>query len=239
MKQKYVISFITYNFIYALWTVLGVYNFYFWKQVLPTLSVPVIILLMIVVLFLEMAIQTILFHPKTVKFLSILLLITNSLAGYFINMYHFVLNKTVLANIFDTNLFEATEWMGITFWIYMLSFAFLPSILILKTQIQFNSFKNRSLSFWILTLVSAILLSVFIPHSAEVKIYLKTNFNWRYQFVPTGYVSALVSLMKSSLRKGEIIDSTRGMVQRPYWKQDKKNLIEFVLGESARDANFS
>ena len=238
-NKTHSLSFGAYNFMYALWTVLGVYNFYFWKQVWPTVSIPVILLLMVVVLLIEIAIQSILFHPKTVKPLSILFLILNALAGYFINTYHFVLNKTTLANIFETNFFEATEWMGGAFWMYLLAFAVLPSILVWRVQIRFESWQRRFLKTGIDVLMVALLLSVFIPYKADVKMYLKTNFNLRYQFVPTGYVSALVSLMKSSFKNGEVINSTSGMVQNPYWQKDKKNLIVFVLGESARDASFS
>ena len=38
---------------YALWTVWGVYNFYFWQHVLPTVSIGVFVLLMVVVLLSE------------------------------------------------------------------------------------------------------------------------------------------------------------------------------------------
>ena len=224
---------------YALWTVWGVYNFYFWQHVLPTVSIGVFVLLMVVVLLSEMVLQSILFHPKTVKFLSVLLLVTNSLAGYFINMYHLVLNKTMLANIFDTNFFEATEWMGVAFWMYMLAFAILPSLWVLKIQIRFDSCGRRFLRVGVLGLLAVFLLSLFIPFKKDVKVYLKTNFNLRYQFVPTGYISAALSLATSSFKKVEAINTVHGMVQHPYWQQDKKNLIVFVLGESARDANFS
>lgn len=238
-KNKWSISFGTYNFMYALWTILGAYNFHFWQQVFSTLSVPVFLLLMIVAVLAEMIIQSILFHPKTVKVLSILLLITNALAGYFINTYHLVLNKTMLANLFDTNVFEATEWMGVAFWMYVLAFAILPAFLVLKIQIKFEPMARRFFKTGCFTILTALLLSVFIPWKSDVKVYLKANFNLRYQFVPTGYISAFASLTTSSLKKVDAINSTQGMVQMPYWKTDKKNLIVFVLGESARDANFS
>ncbi len=233
------LSFNAYNFMYALWTVLGVYNFYFWKQVWPSVSWPVLILLMGVALLLEMILQAILFHPKTVKPLSILFLITNALAGYFINSYHFVLNKTTLANIFDTNFFEATEWMGVAFWMYMLAFAVVPSLWVWKLKIRFERLPKRIVQTSILSLLVALSLAFFIPYKADVKVYLKTHFNWRYQFVPTSYMSALFSLAKVSFTEGEVINSTRGMKQQVYWNQQKKNLIVFVLGESARDASFS
>lgn len=238
-SHRWSISFSAYNFIYAMWTVLGVYNLYFWQRLFPTVSLPIFLLLMIVVLLAEMILQSILFHPKTVKVLSVILLITNSLASYFINAYHLVLNKTMLANLFDTNMFEATEWMGVAFWIYILAFAVIPAVIVMKLKIAFKPFSERFFVNGMYVVFVTLLLSVFIPYKSDVKVYLKTNFNLRYQFVPTGYISAFVSLGVTSFKKVKAINTVQGMEQRPYWKTDKKNLIVFILGESARDANFS
>ena len=238
LKRK-TLSFNTYNFCYAIWTVLGVYNFYFWRQVFSVVSLPVFVLLVVASVLFMMILQSLIFHPKMVKVVSILLLMMNTLASYFINMYHLVLNKTMLANILDTNFFEATEWMGIAFWMYVLAFGVLPSWIVWRVQIQFNPIKERFVKTgcWIGALM--LLLSVFIPYKDTVKVFLKTHFNLRYQFVPTGYISAGVSLFVHSFKHTEVIDSVQGMRQDKYWQEGKKNLIVFVLGESARDANFS
>ena len=237
MKVKR-LSFTTYNFIYALWT-LFVFNIYFLKQLWGTLSGLVFPVVLCVALFFLMFMQSLVFRPKTVKPLSILFLITNALAGYFISAYHLVLNKTMLANIFDTNFLEATEWMGTSFWIYVVLFGLLPCILVWKTKIYFNDIKVHYLKAFGLLLCICFISAFFIPYKAEVKIYLKENFNLRYQFVPTGYISGLVGAVKNAFIKVEGLNTTKGMVQNRYWKTDKKNLIVFVLGESARDASFS
>ncbi|MBQ3695908.1 MAG: sulfatase-like hydrolase/transferase [Alphaproteobacteria bacterium] len=236
--RHFKLPFLTYSFIYALWTV-GVYNTYFWRQVWSTVSPWVFVVLILMSITGLMIFQSILFARKTVKPLSILLLITNSIAGYFITAYHLVLNKTMLMNILDTNFFEATEWMGISFWVYVILFGIVPSIVVWRLKIEFEPFKLHFRKTLSLLAIMLFLLSIFLPYRTSVKIYLKTNFNLRYQFVPTGYVSGVVGVISNYLKKVEGLNTTAGMEFHPYWKGKKKNLFVFVLGESARDANFS
>ena len=238
MLGRRTISFFTYNLMYALWT-LGVYNIFFWQQIGLTVSVSVFVILALVALLSLMVVQSLLFHSKTVKFLSILFLVLNSLAGYFTTSYHLILNKTMLANIFETNAFEATEWLGRAFWIYMLLFAVLPILFISCIKIEFESFGKRFKHLFVMIVGIVMLLSVFLPYKTDVKIYLKTNFNLRYQFVPTGYISGLVGLVANRFKNVEILNTTADLSFKPYWNTSKKNLIVLVLGESARDASFS
>ena len=200
--HRKLLSFENYNLIYTAWTVFGVYNFYFWRQVFAVVTLPVFFFLLLGAFLLMMILHALVFHPKTVKPLSILLLLTNALASYFINMYHLVLNKTMLANVLDTNFVEATEWMGVAFWMYILAFGVIPAWLVLRLNIQFSSIKKRCLTVVVPMVCLIMLLSIFIPYKDTVKVALKTHFNLRYQFVPTGYVSACVSLVKYSFKKG-------------------------------------
>ena len=237
-RRKF-LSFSVFNFCYAVWTVLGVYNFYFWRQVYAAVPILTFVVLTISALLFMMIFQMLIFHPKTVKLFAILLLLMNTLASYFINMYHVTLNATVLANILDTNFFEVTEWMGVVFWIYLFVFGFVPAWIVLRCQIRFETMKSRCSKLGCCLGILMLLLSVFIPYKTTVKAELKAHYNLRYQIVPSGYISGCISLLAHSFRHFEIIDPVQGMKQTKYWQQDKKNLIVFVLGESAREANFS
>ena len=237
MKRKD-LSFSAYNFIYASLTLL-VYNFYFWRVFFSTVSVPVFILSIFTSACMLFTLQRLIFWPKTTKIFSIFFIIMNTLASYFIASYHIILNKTTLANIFDTNFFEATEWFGVSFWIYMIAFCGLPICFVLWTRIKFENPVKHLKKTLLTGLLSALLLSICLCYKTDVKIYLKENFNLRYQVVPSSYLSSLVSLGIAKFKKVPALDSTKGMAQHKYWQDEKKNLVIFVLGESARDSNFS
>ena len=214
-RRKF-LSFSVFNFCYAVWTVLGVYNFYFWRQVYAAVPILTFVVLTISALLFMMIFQMLIFHPKTVKLFAILLLLMNTLASYFINMYHVTLNATVLANILDTNFFEVTEWMGVVFWIYLFVFGFVPAWIVLRCQIRFETMKSRCSKLGCCLGILRLLLSVFIPYKTTVKAELKAHYNLRYQIVPSGYISGCISLLAHSFRHFEIIDPVQGMKQTKY-----------------------
>ena len=236
MKKKQ-ISFFAYNIIYALVALL-IYNFYFWSEIKRTVPTQALCLLFVLAFALFMLMQMLIFWRRTTKVFSILLVIANTLASYFIFSFHIVINKTMLANVIDTNFFEATEWLGVSFWFYLIAFAVIPGWLIFKSDIQFPSVCKRLKAGLVLLLIIGMAAIPLRMHKTEVHIYLKEHFNLRYQLVPTGYTSAIISLGIARFKKVPVLDSEKGLVQKKYWKSDKKNLIVFVLGESVRDRNF-
>ena len=233
------ISFRTYNVIYALWT-LFVLNMPFLKELAPTLS-PFVLVIVTGLLFLWLLLlQGLIFWRKTTKLFSIVLLITNAIASYFIETYHLGLNKMVIGSVFETNFFEATEWLGKSFWLYIGWTAVIPSLLILKTKIVFSPFKVkiREGAFILLIYLMGV-LGIVLPNRSTVKIYLKQYFSLRYTFVPTSYIASTFSYGMLHLKKVDYINTMEDFSQTKYGSLNKPSLIVFVLGESARDSNFS
>ncbi len=232
------ISFGAYNIIYAAFTAF-VFNFYVLRQIAITASFGIMCAAALCLFMGLLSAQMLLFWRKTIKPLSVLLVLTNAVASYFISAYNLALNKSVIASVFDTNFVEATEWFGLYFYLWVLGFGIVPATLILWVKIAPMRFKKRALTLLgALALVGAV-SACFAPYKIDVKIYLKEQFNLRYQLVPSGYISSLVSVTKRHFKKVPAVNSVAGMKYAPYWQAGKKNLIVFVLGESARDANFS
>ena len=102
------ISFFLYNFIYAIFTLIAL-NFYVVRYLFQTLPVLPFIGVLCVLFFVLMTVLSILFWKKTTKPLSVFLLLANAVASYFIVTYEVALNKLMLSNLFDTNIYETTE----------------------------------------------------------------------------------------------------------------------------------
>ena len=232
------ISFFLYNFIYAIFTLTAL-NFYVVRYLFQTLPVLPFIGVLCVLFFVLMTVLSILFWKKTTKPVSVFLLLANAVASYFIVTYEVALNKLMLSNLFDTNIYETTEWLGVSFWLYVLLLGFVPSFLVIKANVVFPTVKKRFKQIVFYLILAGLISLAFLPHKTAVSIYLKENFALRYQLVPSGYLSSFVSMAKYHLKKVPSIDSVKGLTHEKYWKTDKKNLIVFVLGESARDASFS
>ena len=236
MKRK--VPFIPYNIVYALFTVC-VFNASFLSQLWGNVSWVAFGGVFVLLVILYTALQLLIFGNRTIKFFSLLFLCANAVAAYFISTYHIALNKMMLSNVLDTNFFEATEWLGKSFWLYILFLCIVPAFLVIKFQIKVPGFKTRFKFFLSAILLGGILSTPFMVYKKDVSIFLKENFNLKYQLVPSSYIYSLVSLVKNHLEEVRFIDSTKGLVQKKYWKGDKKNLLVFVLGESLREANFS
>ena len=113
------ISFFVYNLLFTLLSV-GLYNFYFLSELFKVVSIFVFIPVLLIVYALFLCLHAMIFWPKTVKILSTVLILLNGICSYFISAYHIVFNKAMLRNILDTNFTEASEWLGISFWLYVL-----------------------------------------------------------------------------------------------------------------------
>lgn len=231
-------TFKNFNLFYAALT-LFVFNFPALSSMYQTMPFWCLLLVATILFWGLLLIQGLIFFPKTVKPLSILFILLNSISAYFIYSYHIVLNKMMLQNILDSNFIEATEWMGISFWIYLVLACILPIIFILKAKIVFEPFKHRIKYFLAGLLGLGVLISsVAIPNKGLIRVYLKANFNQRYMLLPSSYLSSALSLTALHFKSVNLVNPMETMTINRYWDQNKKNLIIFVLGESARDMNF-
>lgn len=228
------ISFFVYNLLFTLLSV-GLYNFYFLSELFKAVSIFVFIPVLLIVYALFLCFHAMIFWPKTVKILSTVLILLNGICAYFISAYHIVFNKAMLRNILDTNFTEASEWLGISFWLYVLFVCLLPIFLLWRCQIVFAPFR-QGLKHWLCLLLVTLVLgaALALPNRMSIKIFLKENFNLRYMILPTSCISSAIGLVRLRFKNVDLIDTTAGMTQAPYWNPSKKMLIVFVLGESAR-----
>ena len=218
-----------------------IYNLPFFKTVWPTLTVWGNIGVWFLALSFLYLLYSWLFWPKITKIIASFFILTGGMAAYFSYHYHTYITRSVVAALFETNLIEASEWIGYTFVIYFLFLVCCPLFLLYKIKINFPNFKDlikQRLLVTIVWLIACIVLGT--TWRTDLSLYLKRHYDIRYFFVPTNYVSSLIEL-------GVYTFATKHQENTMEWVQivkrnsapNKKNLFVFVLGESARDANFS
>lgn len=228
------ISFGLFNLLFTLLTI-GVYHFYFLTELYRVVPLFWFIMTVAIIFAIYLCAHTVIFWPKTLKVLATILILFNGICGYFMSAYHIVFNKTMLRNVLDTNVIEATEWMGISFWIYVVVACLIPLVLIWKCRIVFAPIRTHlKRSAALLVLTGLLTAGLALPHRVPIKIFLKENFNLRYMLLPSSYISSAIGLVKLHFQDVDLIDTTRDLTEARYWNPDKKMLIVFVLGESAR-----
>ena len=179
----------------------------------------------------------ILFWRLTVKPLSYIFLLINAGVFYFVKTYHVSIDSEMLQNVLQTNRAETLELLNAHWATYILLLGVLPAFLVSRLQLTDIGFGKR-LS--IIGLLFCIVLALIIPNRREVFPFVRTNKPAKYLLIPVNYIGAVISLTKQYYRHNhEFITIGEGAVYTPYWHNGKKNLIIFMVGETARAANFS
>ena len=89
---------------------------------------------------------TILFNKYTAKTLAVLLCIINAFVLYFMNTYNTPIDKVMLLNVVQTDIYEVQDLLSTGMLAYFLLLGLLPSCLIFKTQINYKNFKRFKIS---------------------------------------------------------------------------------------------
>ncbi len=226
-----------FNLIYALFT-LTVYNGIFLKKIYEITASGWFVLGAAICTFLLLNIAcTLLFHPQTVKPMSIFLLILNTFTFYFMYTYNTEIDKIMLLNTLKTDVYEICDLLSLKLAGFIVFLGIIPSLIIYKTNIIFTTYKSNGISALISVLTAA---GIILGGYSSVKPFLKNHKSIKYSLIPVNYIGAVISVAKIKLKpKPPLIKISEDAELKPYWKNDKKNLIIFVMGETARAANFS
>ncbi len=180
---------------------------------------------------------SILFHGRLRKPLAIFLVICNAIAFYFMFLYNAALDKIMFLNVLRTDAAEVKDLLNLKFIVIFAFLGILPSYLISKTQIIATPLPKQ-----LKGLLVAILLSAFIMlgNFQTTQQFLDFNRNLRYYLAPSGYIGSIISVIKIKAKpRPDLIKIGEDAHKEKYWQNNKKNLFVFVVGETARAANFS
>lgn len=161
-----------------------------------------------------------------------LLFVINSISLYFINTYQVILDRDMIGNVFNTNYSEASSFFSFSLLLYLILLGILPSVLILKARFTRTSPKKfiaqigGSLAFLLIFIYANAPNWLWIDqHSTELGAI---TLPWSY-IVNTGrYISHKRHQNKEQIK---LPDATL--------KNHDKAVMVLVIGESARQANFS
>lgn len=182
--------------------------------------------------------------PYIAKFGFTLILLSAPAAYYFMDAYHIVLDRTMLENVMQTDVKEASELFNSHFALYYFISGIIPTILLWQTKILYGT----PLRFIIDKLLT-ILISISITAVIVVTLYQdlaslsRNNRHIRDYIIPVNYIYSLQTYLKQFLPKNIpefkhiALDSHQGIA----WDNasDRKVITVIVVGETARAMNFS
>lgn len=226
-----------YSIIYMLYTLLA-FNCVFFSKIQNISQSPLFTIGTFFVLWILLTVcGLILFWKHTVKPLSVLFLLINSGVFYFVKNYHIAIDEEMLRNVLQTNPHETLELLNFTLLAYILILGGIPAFIISRLQFTETHILKQRGGLLAVCLVAFALL--IVPNSKDVAQFVRNNKPVKYLLIPVNYIGAISSTVKHNMRANHKFTPI-GTDSRftKYWSNDKPLLIVFVVGETARAANF-
>lgn len=176
----------------------------------------------------------------TTKPVLILLLLTTSLATFFMDRYNIIIDVTMVQNIMQTNYNEASDLFSPALVFHFLLFGVLPSIIVYKARIEPVSWKRgaviklRDCSLSLVVFFGTVLL-----FSNFYASFFRVHKPLRFYTNPTYYIYSLGKYLATSLHNENIVVKPLGVNARVSTADTGRELIIVVVGEAARADHFS
>ncbi len=236
------ISSSNFNLIYSLFTIIA-YNIPFIRAVYDKEPSPLAATLIIICIFVLLnLILSFLFTRRLVKPLAIIFCLLNTAALYFMGAYGVVIDKIMLLNVIQTDVYEVADLLNLKMILYLIGLAVIPSYLIYKTNINFLPLKQELIGklprMLIFALTAGVIIGADLLHNPEqIKAYKPL----KNALIPVNYIGAIISVTKIKAKYWgiELKQISEGAYMLPQKENTKPTLIVVVIGESARDASFS
>ncbi|MBC7537325.1 MAG: phosphoethanolamine--lipid A transferase [Bacteriovorax sp.] len=176
----------------------------------------------------------------TTKPFLILLLFLSTLAAYVMDSYGTVLDDNMFLNIFNTDAHEAFDLVSLRLFIYLIFLWIIPSYIIYKIKLNRLTFKeeifSRLKSVFASVLLIVILLFSFGKNYAS---FFREQKPLRYYTNPTYYIYSVGKYVSHFFVDSSTRMESLGLNAVVAGKGTKRELIIFVVGETARRDHFS
>ncbi|MEB8433543.1 phosphoethanolamine--lipid A transferase [Cocleimonas sp. KMM 6892] len=227
-------------------------NYSFWSKILslqPLSESPVIGISFFLILVTVFNILLTLFSFKPIfKPIVIIILLCSASAAYFMDNYAIMIDKSMIRNIFATDVHEATDLFSYKLVMTLLLLGVVPAWLLYKTEINYQPFfKGLAAKGLVILISSAVLGGTLYSNYKELSFFGRNNREARHLINPINYIGSIKSIVAKDLRKRNYelkpieddaqlvlsdVHAVNGIPRKP-------SLVILVLGETARAMNFS
>ena len=225
---------------------LAIYNGRFWGDTVHAMwhrdgrSLAFLLSLGIVVLCLQ-SLLLLLLPRRLLKFGTSLLFMVAAIGSYFSATYGVIMNSDMLRNVLQTDVVEAGELLNaqLVRWIVLLGVA--PAIVVWKLNLPQNSWRQSTMRRvrTVAGILAACALALFMSSSSYASFF-REHKPIRFMLSPAAPVASLVQLFADRGRDQDpwAAINASGAAVREAWAHRKPLLIVFMVGETARAADF-
>lgn len=226
------------------------YNGQLWSAVLgwwPGRSFHDLAFLGSVGLFLAIAFNLVLqpfAFPRVLKPVLVLLILAAAGVSYFASTYGSMMDRSMIANIIETDTREVGDLMNLRFLLHMALFGVLPALLVIAVPLRLSGFRREALYRGSAVLGSAALVGlVAVFFFQDYAVLVRGHREVRFMINPSAAVYASVryatAVPEGLTSKFERIAAHVDRRPLPVSTGAKKTVFVFVVGETARADHFS
>lgn len=177
-------------------------------------------------------------HKHSFKGVIFILIFVSALSSYFMNTFGTIIDKDMIANAFQTDKAEAFDLITIKLFIYVILFCILPAYILFKHKIEYKNYKTELLNrIFVIFIALVITVTTYSIMSKNYSSFFRNHGEIRYYLNPSYPIYSFAKYVKRELKAPDVITPIATGATRE--KKDKKRLFVFVVGETARAANFS
>ncbi len=176
----------------------------------------------------------------TLKPILIFLLIASAFSSYFMDSYNIVIDKSMIQNVLQTDIHESLDLFSIKLVLYVLLLGVLPSVLLYRTHIHYQPFRQELLSRLKLvgTTLSIMVLLIMIFSNAYAS-FIREHKQLRYYANPSYYLYSIGKVINSHSNLKNVVAAPLDVNAHIPDSDAEKELIILVVGETARADHFS
>lgn len=178
--------------------------------------------------------------PRIFKAMSAVLIAIAAISAYFMNSFGVYLDSDMLANALDTDTKEAFSYVNLKFILWILFLVVLPITLIIFTKITYKKGILRAFirAFGGFFGILGILAVIFFLNTQSIVPFIRNNSEIKKLHVPFYPINSFAKALNKKLSPPAQFSDLTIDAQKISNSQKPKLLI-FVLGETARSANYS
>ncbi len=202
----------------------------------------IISIFLFLVVFINLCL-TIISFKYILKPTVIFILITASLAAYFMNSYGIMIDRSMIRNVMETDIKEAGGLFNPAIFFYLIFLGIIPSLLVWRQRFEDKTFAGEILNKIYVAGISLLLIVVIVFPFFKDYLSLGKNYKYiRHLINPVNYIYAISSYTKRTLTDKNVPIKPLGtdaVLLTDRKQRGKNNLLIIVVGEAARAVNFS
>ena len=176
----------------------------------------------------------------SIKPILIFLLLVSAIVSYSTNNYGIVYDHNMITNTFETDASEFLDLVSFKSILYFVIFGLLPSILVWRFELKKLTIKTqlwqRVKTFLFLVIIFVVIVLTFSKHYSS---FARENRDLRLYITPSYYLYSAIKFAGSKIETSTEPFQEIGLDAIINKKSDKKRIVIFVIGETARPDHMS